>query len=59
VSRKRDEKIRKAAEKLAAVLDELEDAIASLPEDIRDVLAGPGGEQAETGEGEPLSHGPR
>lgn len=59
MSRKRDEEIRKVTERLAAVLDELEDAIASLPGDIRDVLAGPGGEPAESDEGEPLTHEPR
>lgn len=58
MSRKRDEKIRKATERLAAVLDELEDAIAALPEEFRDVLAGPGGELAESDEGDTL-HGRR
>ena len=54
MSRKRDEKIRQVAERLAAVLDELEDAIAELPAEIRDVLTGPGGETAENDQGEPL-----
>ena len=54
MSRRRDEEIRKVAERLTAVLDELEDAIAALPEGIRDVLAGPGGEPAESDEGEAL-----
>lgn len=54
MSRRRDEEIRKVAERLTAVLNELEDAIAALPEEIRDMLAGPGGEPAED-EGEPLS----
>lgn len=55
MSRKRDEEIRKAAERLAAVLDELEAAIAALPGEFRDILAGPGGELAESDEGEPLN----
>ena len=58
MSRKRDEEIRKVAERLAAVLDELEAAIAALPEEFRDVLAASGGEPAESDEGAPL-HGPR
>ena len=53
MSRKRDEEIRKVAEKLAAVLDEMEAAINELPEEYRDVLAG-NGEPAEADEGEPL-----
>ena len=55
MSRRRDEEIRKVAERLAAVLDKLEDAIAELPEEFRDVLAGPG-EPEEAGEGDPLRH---
>ena len=58
MSRKRDEKIRQVADRLAAVLDELEAAVAALPVEIRDVLAGPG-EPEEAEEGEPLSHEPR
>ena len=53
MSRKQNKEIRKLTERLAALLDELEEAIASLPESIRDVLTGPGGETAENDEGEP------
>ena len=55
MSRKRDEKIRELAEKLTAVIDEIEAAIAELPERDRIVLTGPGGETAESDEGEPLN----
>lgn len=54
MSRKQDEKIRKVAERLTAVLDELEEAIAALPGEFRDMLAGPGGVLAEDDEGDPL-----
>jgi molecular chaperone GrpE (heat shock protein) len=53
MSRRRDEKIAKVAERLAAVLDELEAAIAALPEEYRAALAGPV-EPAESDEGETL-----
>jgi hypothetical protein len=55
VTRRREEEIRQVAERLAAVLDELEAAIAALPGEFRDVLAGPGGELAGDEEGEPLN----
>jgi hypothetical protein len=58
MSRKRDEEIRKMAERLSAVLDELEDAIAALPQEFRDMLAGPGGAPAESEQGEALKHEP-
>lgn len=58
MSRKRDEEIRKVTARLSAVLDELEDAIAALPGEFRDTLAGLGGEPTEDEEGEPLI-GPR
>ena len=54
MSRKRDEKIRELTERLTAFIDAIEAAITELPEEYRDVLAGPG-EQAGSDEGEPLN----
>lgn len=52
MSRKRDEKIAELAERLGAVLNEIDETIAGLPGEFRDVLAGRDIEPAESEEGE-------